>query len=312
MRTVFMGTPAYALPCLEAVLDLRHRIVGVVTQPDKPAGRGRALWASPVKRFAQSHGLPVLQPLSLRHPEAVQQLAALEPQLMVVAAYGKILPSSVLELPSWGCLNVHPSLLPRYRGAAPVATAILEGDATTGVSIIVMDAGMDTGPLLVQQEEPVLPQDTAGSLTDRLFLRAGQLLREILPRYVAGEVRPRPQPLVGVTATRMLQKGDGEVDWQQDAEVLERRLRAFTPWPGCYTYWHGQLLKLLEAQVEDGGYGEQPGRVMALEREEAPAGVVTARGVLALRRVQMEGKRPMMCAEFVRGHREFVGTVLPS
>ena len=312
MRTVFMGTPAYALPCLEALLDLQYQVVGTVTQPDKTAGRGRALQVPPVKRFAQAHGLPVLQPPSLRDPQAVEQLAALHPQLIVVAAYGKILPPPVLALPPRGCLNVHPSLLPRHRGAAPVATAILEGDVTTGVSLMMMDAGMDTGPLLAQQEEPVRPQDTTESLTDRLFRRSSKLLRELLPRYLAGEVRPRPQPLEGATTTRMLRKEDGEVDWEQNAEALERRLRAFTPWPGCFTYWHGRLLKLLEAHVEDDGYGEQRGRVLALELEEAPAGVVTSRGVLALRRVQLEGKRPLTCAEFVRGHRSFVGAVLPS
>ena len=225
MRVVFLGTPAFTIPCLEAILSQGYDLVGIVTQPDKPVGRGRVIRPPPVKRFAEERGISVMQPVSLRQPEALDWLNARKPQIMVVAGYGKILPSAVLEVPPKGTINVHPSLLPRHRGASPVASAILAGDKVTGVSIMVVDAGTDTGPLLAQQEEELHPWDTTDGLTRRLFQKGARLLKQELPRYTSGEVEPRAQLQAGATHTRLLTKKDGEANWAEDAALLERRWR---------------------------------------------------------------------------------------
>jgi len=249
-----MGTPEFAVPTLTALIEAPSLdVVGIVTQPDRPAGRGRRLTPSPVKRVALERGLPLMQPRSLHTPEALAQLATWRPDVIVVAAFGQILRQDVLDLPPHGCLNVHASLLPRWRGAAPVAAAILAGDEVTGVTIMRMDAGLDTGPILAQREEPIRPDDT----------RAAALLVETLPVYLAGDLLPRPQPeegvtyarqlrkedgrLEGVTYARQLRKEDGRLDWSHSAIELDRRVRAFTPQPGAFTLWRGRRLKVLRA-----------------------------------------------------------------
>ena len=313
MRVVYMGTPAFAIAPLEELLSRGYEVVGVYTQPDNPAGRGRGVVVPPVKVFAEGRGLKVFQPASLRAPAAYQEMSSLEPDLAVVAAYGRILPKGVLQLPKWGCVNVHPSLLPRHRGPSPVAYAILDGDETTGVSLMLLDEGMDTGPVIAQQEELILPQDTTETLTDRLFHRAATLLVESLPLYVRGDLTLRPQDEAQATYTRKLTKEEGWIRWELPAINLWCQVRAYSPWPGSYTRWQGKMLKVVEAvplpQPEQG----TPGTVVPISGEtHPPVGVVTGEGVLGLKRVQLEGKRAVDAGEFLRGHQEFAGSILPS
>lgn len=313
-RIVFMGTPAFALPSLEALLAGEHSVVAVYTQPDRPAGRGRGLNASPVKRLAESHGLPVMQPVRLKEPQALRQLQDLAPDAIVVAAFGQLLPKTVLDIPPFGCINVHPSLLPRHRGPSPIPWAILEGDEVTGVTIMLMDPGMDTGPILAQREEPVLPQDTAGSLGDRLAELSGPFLAATLNRWLGGEIRPAPQDNSRATYSKAISKDDGDMDWNQPAAALWRRVKAFQPWPGCYTWWQGRMLKVLRALPLDHESGSQVGEVLGVPHgiaEGCEVGVQTGRGVLCLLEVQLEGKKSMTAAEFDRGQRGFSGSVLP-
>ncbi|MBF8266605.1 MAG: Methionyl-tRNA formyltransferase [Dehalococcoidia bacterium] len=313
MRLVYMGTPAFAIPPLEELLAGGYEVVGVYAQPDKPAGRGMGMEASPVKVFAQGRGLKVLQPTSLRASVAHQELLSLGPDLMVVAAYGRILPKEVLQIPRWGCVNLHPSLLPRHRGPSPVAYALLEGDETTGVTLILLDEGMDTGPVIAQQEEPVLPQDTAETLTDRLFYRAATLLVRSLPLYFRGELEPQPQDETRASYTSKLTKEEGAIRWELPAVSLWRQVRAYSPWPGSYTRWRGKLLKVMEAVPLPWAEPGSLGMVVSLESSAmVPVGVITGEGVLGLKRVQLEGKQAVDATDFLRGHQGFVGSTLPS
>ena len=306
-RLVFMGTPEFAVPSLRAVAE-RYEVPLVVTQPDRPAGRSRALRPPPVKVAAQALGLPVYQPDSLRGPEAVARLEAARPDAIVVAAYGEILRQNVLSLPPRGCVNVHASLLPRHRGAAPVAAAILAGDRETGVTIMLMDAGMDTGPILGRARERIRPDDTTGTLTARLAELGARTLVEVLPRWLAGEIEPQAQDNSQATYAPRVTKEDGLIDWSEAAEVIERKVRAFDPWPGAYTYWQGRRLRIVRAGVvEDWCGGEEPGTV--LETAQGAA-VATGSGALLLRELQLEGRCCVGCAEFLRGQRGFIGAVL--
>jgi methionyl-tRNA formyltransferase len=306
-RVVFMGTPRFAVPSL-LVLCKHHHVVGVVTQPDRPAGRGRSVAASPVKEAALAHGLPIYQPPSLRSSAAREQLARWQPELIVVAAFGQILPRPVLDLPVQGCLNVHASLLPRYRGAAPIPAAILAGDAVTGITLMRMDEGLDTGPILAQAELPIAPDDTAGSLTEKLAELGARLLVETLPGWLAGAVAERPQDAAQASLCRPLTKEDGWLDWATPAADLERRVRACHPWPGAYTTWQGQVLKVLRARpVAQHVSGAQRGLVVALP---GGIGAVAGEGLLELLEVQLAGKKPMAAEAFVRGHRGMLGGIL--
>jgi methionyl-tRNA formyltransferase len=295
-RIVFMGTPALAVPSLEACRAVGE-VVAVVTQPDRPRGRGHAVQASPVKAAAEASGLPVLQPARLKQSGFAAGLASLRPEVVVVTAYGRILPAEVLAVPRQGCLNVHASLLPRWRGAAPIQWAIAEGDPETGVSLMQMEAGLDTGPVLAVRREPVRADDTAETLGDRLGSLGGQMLREDLPRVLAGELRPTPQPAAGVTLARIVEKADGRLDWTLPAQGLERRIRAFTPWPGGWTMLGDQLLKIHRARVGT-GHGAPGTLVGSGEGLEVACG----EGVLVLLELQAEGKRRMPVSEFLRGH----------
>jgi len=310
LRLVFMGSPRFAVPPLEYLLAEKYQVAAVYTQPDQPAGRGRSLLASPVKQAAAARGLRVVQPASLKAAGALERLKGLEPDVIVVAAFGQILPRSVLALPRLGCINIHPSLLPRFRGASPVASAILAGEDFTGVSIMVMDEGLDTGPVLARAQTPISPGDTTGSLTARLSWLGAWLLGEVLVGWSRGELTPRPQNDDEATYCNPIAKGEGEIDWRLPAADIWRRVRAFNPWPGCYTRWRGKSLKIIEAAPLDEASPAKAGEVVALE-SKAGFGVATGDGILGVYRVQLEGKKAMSAGEFLRGQREFIGAVLP-
>lgn len=311
IRTLFMGTPEFAVPSLRALIaDPRYEVVAVATQPDRPAGRGNKITMPPVKEVALAAGIPVLQPTSLRkEPASVDALRALTPDLIIVAAYGLILPQSVLDIPRLGCVNVHASLLPAYRGASPITAAILDGLAETGVTIMLMDAGMDTGDVLSQWTLPILPDDTTATLSERLAELGAQALIPTLNSWIASDLAPVPQSkLPGeVTTVRMIKKEAGRIDWSQAAAQIERMTRAYQPWPTAYTLWKDAPLRILRARVEEHFLGE-PGSVIKRGDE---IGVVTGEGLLVLEIVQPAGKKAMEINPFVNGAREFIGSVLP-
>ncbi|HID64354.1 MAG TPA: methionyl-tRNA formyltransferase [Anaerolineae bacterium] len=302
-----MGTPEFAVPVLEALVG-QYQVVAVVTQPDRAAGRGRRAKSSPVKKTALAHDLPVLQPPSLRRPEAATELRELAPDVIVVAAFGQILPPEVLAIPPHGCLNVHASLLPRYRGAAPITAAILAGEEQTGVTLMLMDEGMDTGPILAQTRCGIEPQDTTGSLSVKLAHLGADLLVETLPRWLDGQIVPQPQDDGLATYCQIITKKDGLLDWSLPATTLWLRVRAYHPWPGTYTCWRGKLLKILRARpVTIGPSSEEYGRVISLDDGVA---VVTGADALLLEEVQLAGRKAMSVQEFIRGQRDFIGSVL--
>ena len=311
LRIVFMGTPEFAIPVLSALIEAGHEVVGVYTRPDRPSGRGRAVAAPEVKRYAEDNRLPVFQPASLRRdPAAVDELASLSPDTVVVAAYGLFLPEPVFAGPALGALNVHPSLLPKYRGPSPVASAILNGDDVSGVTIMKVDAGMDSGPIVAQREFAVGPEETTEDLTLRLFQEGGSLLADVLPRWARGEIEARPQDDAGATVTSRLQREDGQIDWSRPAYEIARSVRGYQPWPGAHTLWRGRGLKVVSAFGPDNSSSgpAAPGDIVTLD--DGGIGVGTGEGLLRLRRVQLEGRRALDAKEFVQGHRDFVGSRL--
>ena len=307
-RIVFMGTPEYATASLHALVE-RHEVVLVVTQPDRRQGRGRTVTYSPVKAYALQHDLPIWQPPTLRKPEAVERLRETGADLYVTAAIGLILPAEVLALPPHGCLNVHASLLPRWRGAAPIAAAILHGDDETGVTLMQTDEGLDTGPIVAQARCPIRPDDTTERLTPRLAQLGADLLAGTLPGWLGGEIEPQPQPEGGVTYAPRLSKRDGQIDWQQLALHIERTIRAYTPWPGTYTTYEGQRLLVLQAHAlpEWQGPGE-PGQVISLPDERIA--IVSGHGALHVLEIQQAGRNPTSPQAFVQGHRDLLGSTL--
>ena len=310
-RIIFMGTPEFAVPSLEALIHGDYQVVAVYTQPDRRAGRGQQVTSSPVKQLALSQGLDLVQIEKFKFAGTVEKLAALTPDLIVVAAFGLLLPPEVLNLPKFGCLNVHPSLLPKHRGASPMAAAILQGDEITGVTIMLLDAGMDTGPILNQKEVPISDEDTTGSLSVKLAKVGAQLLMETLPLWINGRIKPRPQDESGASYSKIITKEDGEIDWRLSTQELWRRVRAFDPWPGSYARWHDKRLKLVKVLPVYGEKSDEPGKVVALP-PPAPVtvGVETGDGVLGLVKLQLEGKRELSAEEFVRGQRDFIGSHL--
>ncbi|MGQ9903186.1 MAG: methionyl-tRNA formyltransferase [Anaerolineae bacterium] len=308
-RVIFMGTPQFAVPTLQALMS-HHEVVAVVTQPDAAAGRGRALSPSPVKALAVERGVTVLQPESLKPPEVVDQLRAYAPDVIVVAAFGQILRRPVLELSPHGCVNVHASLLPRWRGASPISAAIAAGDEATGVTIMRMDAGLDTGPILSQRSEPIHPDDTAGALGARLAELGAALLIETLPGYLAGRIQPQPQDEARATKCGLLKKEDGRIDWQRGAMEIERHTRAMSPWPSAFTTWQGRLLRVLRAAVrtvDPEAAMLAPGAVFVAGKSIC---VRCGEDALELIEVQPEGKRPMAGVDFARGQRKLLGSRL--
>jgi methionyl-tRNA formyltransferase len=308
MKVVFMGTPDYALPSLRA-LHAHHEIVLVVTQPDRRRGRGQRVTCCPVKSFALNHDLSIWQPQTLRDPLAAERLREANADVHVTAAFGLLLPPEVLDVPPHGCVNVHASLLPRWRGAAPVSAAILHGDDETGVTLMRTDEGLDTGPILAQVRCPIRPDDTTEILTDRLAHMGADLLLDTLPRWVAGQIEPCPQCQEEATLAPRLTKTDGRIDWHRSAAHVERMIRAYTPWPGAYTTLDGQLFKLFQAQVSAAPQGTRfPGRVFSLSDNQVA--VATGDGALILQQVQLAGSRAMSIDAFCRGHQELIGSTL--
>jgi len=308
-RTVFMGTPQFAVTILESLLQSSYQVLAVYTQPDKPAGRGRPVVFSPVKKLALERQIPVIQPETFKSSEVEEKLASFQPELIIVAAFGSILPPEVLSLPKFACLNVHPSLLPRHRGPSPVANTILCGDELTGVTIMLMDAGLDTGPILAQKKVGISFMDTAGSLSSKLADVGAKLLLETLPKWLGGELRPHAQDESQTTYSKLITSKDAEINWHLSALELWRMVRAYNPWPSCYTWCQGKRLKIHKAiLLGDVGEGEI-GEVIALA-ELPGVGVVTKQGMLGLCQVQLEGRREMSANDFVRGKRDFIGCVL--
>lgn len=305
MRIIFMGSPEFATPSLEA-LRSEHEVCVVVTQPDRPAGRGRRLHESAVKKLAQSYHLLIIQPERIRDESFIGELDALDAELAVIAAYGQILPAKILELPRYGCLNVHASLLPRWRGAAPVQAAILEGDPKTGVTIMKMDAGLDTGPILQQRTIAIREAETGGELEQRLAVQGSQLLIETLPVYVSGELKPYPQDDALATYAPMLKKKNGRMDFRQDADRLARQVRAFEPWPTSFFFWEDLRIVVRAAHTHPlalDAIGE-------VRRIEGLPAISTASGSLMLERIQPAGKREMDASDFLNGSPDFIGSQL--
>ncbi len=303
-----MGTPGFACPSLEALLGRSDLVVGVVCQPDRPRGRGMQLGVPEVKRLALAHGIPVLQPERLREPAAQDALRSLAPDLIVVAAYGKILPRAILDLPPHGCINVHASLLPKHRGAAPIQWAILTGDVETGVTIMQMNEAMDAGDILLQRTTPILPTDTGGTLSERLAALGEAALRNAIDALHAGRLAPAPQPTVGITFAPRIERAHAQLDWQRTAVELERAVRAYQPAPGAFTTCGGKRLLVRRAAAEDQPARGAPGVV--LTANAAGITVATGRGQLVLLEVQLEGRRPMPAAAFVAGNKLPAGTCL--
>jgi methionyl-tRNA formyltransferase len=308
MKIVFAGTPEFAAVALRDLHAAGFSLPLVLTQPDRPAKRGMQLQASPVKQFAQQHGIPVAQPVSLRldgkHPdvaaEAHRLLREVQPDVMVVAAYGLILPQSVLDIPRLGCLNIHASLLPRWRGAAPIHRAIEAGDAETGITIMQMDAGLDTGPMLMRESMPISAEDTTGSLHDRLASLGGRMIIEALQRLESGGLPAEPQPQAGVTYAAKIAKEEAALDFSLPAQVLARRIRAFDPFPGAFANYGGTVLKIWQARPVDAPGDALPGTVLSADAQH---GVIVAcgQGALALTQLQKPGGKRLAAAEFLKG-----------
>ena len=303
LRLVFAGTPEFSVPSLEACLASGAEVVAAYTQPDRPAGRGRKLAASPVKQAALAAGVAVEQPATLRDKAARARLAALAPDLLVVVAYGLILPKSVLALPRLGCWNVHASLLPRWRGAAPIQRAILAGDARTGVQLMQMEAGLDTGPVLLERRTPIAPDDTGGRLHDRLAALGAELLAEGLARVQRGEsLVATPQSGEGVTYAHKIDKAEARLDWNESAQVLERKVRAFDPWPVAEALVEGERLRVWSAVADARGVDAAPGEVVASDRDSLV--IATGEGVLRILELQREGGRRMPVRDWLNARRE--------
>ncbi len=308
MRIVFMGTPEFAVPSLEALLASGDQVVGIVTQPDRPKGRGQQLTPSPVKQIAQREAIPLLQPVKMKAPEFLEPLAAWKPDLIAVTAFGRILHPGILSLPPMGCVNVHGSLLPKYRGAAPVQWAVINGETETGITTMLMDEGMDTGPMLLQDRIPILPDDTAGTLAPRLASLGGQLLVETIRQLKAGGLTPRVQDHSQATMAPLLKKEDGIIDWKADAQSIANRVRGLSPWPGAYTFHGQERWNIWKAVAVQESTAEPPGALLAVTKQSLK--VATGNGVLELLEIQTANSKRMSVGQFLAGHRISLGEKL--
>jgi len=307
MRIVFMGTPEFAVPSLEALLKF-EQVVGIVTQPDRPKGRGQVLTPSPVKLIAQRERIPVLQPTKMKDPDFLAALAAWKPELIAVAAFGRILPPAILSLPPKGCINVHGSLLPKYRRAGPIQWAIINGETETGITTILMDEWMDTGAMLLQERISIAPDDTAGSLSPRLAEVGGRLLVETIAKLNAGTLVLRSQDHGQATMAPLLKKEDGAIEWTLPARAIANRIRGLTPWPGAYTFLKGDRWVICRAVAIDDTPSLAPGLVEAVTKDAIH--VATGQGILAIKELQPANSRRMPATQFLVGHPVQVGTPL--
>lgn len=306
LKTVFMGTPEFAVGTLEGLLGAGVDLVGVYTQPDRPKGRGRKMTPPPVKELALRHGIPVFQPQKLRDPEAVAELQQLDPDLIVVVAYGQILPQSVLDIPRFGCINVHASLLPKFRGAAPINKAIIDGEKVTGITTMLMDAGLDTGDMLVRKSLEIGPDETAGELHDRLALLGRETMLETLQQVLDGTLSPQQQNDDESSYAPMMKKEDGRIDWSLSAQEVHDRVRGLAPWPGAFTRLDGEVLKIAQTQVVDGA--GDAGTVVAASADGVD--VACCDGVIRIGALQLPGKKMLSAADFLRGCQLEKGQIL--
>ncbi len=305
MRIVFMGTPEFAVPSLEALLRSDDQVVGVVSQPDRPKGRGHQLVAPPVKLVAERAGIPILQTLKIRTPEFLQALSAWQPDLIAVAAYGRILHTLILRLPPMGCVNVHGSLLPKYRGAAPVQWAVINGETETGITTMLMDEGMDTGPMLLQEKLEISHDDTAGTLAPRLAELGGRLLVDTIAQLKAGTLMPKKQDDAQATLAPLLKKEDGLIDWTMKATALADRVRGLSPWPGAYTLFGAERWNIWKAVSNGGTTTDKPGTIVAVNKQAIV--VAAGDGLLDVREIQTASSKRMSAGQFLAGHRVMVG-----
>ena len=310
MRIVFMGTPEFAVPSLEVLLRSDDQVVGVVSQPDRPKGRGHQLVSPPVKLVAERAGIPILQPLKIRTPDFLQALSSWKPDLIAVAAYGRILHTPILRLPPMGCVNVHGSLLPKYRGAAPVQWAVINGETETGITTMLMDEGMDTGPMLLQEKLEISPDDTAGTLAPRLAELGGRLLFDTIKQLKAGTLMPKMQDDGQATLAPLLKKEDGLIDWTMKATSLANRVRGLSPWPGAYTFLGEERWNIWKAVSNEGATTDTPGTIVAVNKQAIV--VATGDGLLEIREIQTANSKRMSVGQFLAGHRVMAGGQLGS
>ncbi|MBJ6799557.1 methionyl-tRNA formyltransferase [Geomonas propionica] len=306
LRIIFMGTPEFACPTLRTLIERGENVVAVVTQPDRPKGRGQQTLPPPVKVLAEEHGIPVLQPVKVRLPESIEQIRALEPDLIVVIAFGQILPKALLDIPKHGCINVHASLLPRYRGAAPLNWCIINGENETGVTTMMMDVGLDTGDMLLKSATPIDPDEDTQSLHDRMSRLGAELLAETLDRLVAGELIPEKQDDALTCYAPMMKKEDGLIDWTRSARDIKNQVRGMTPWPGAFSFLDDKLLKVYKVQATAGT--GNPGEVVAAGRDGIE--VACGEGSLLIRELQLEGKKRMAAGDFLAGYKVPAGSLL--
>ena len=306
-KIIFLGTPEFAIPSLEGLYE-KENVIAVVTQPDKPKGRGLKLSPSPIKTWALSKGLKVLEPLKLKDSQVIETLKSFLPDLIVVCAYGKILPKELLEIPKFGCWNIHASLLPKYRGASPINWAILEGEKETGITIILMDEGLDTGPILLQKKIPILEEDNAITLAKKLSLLGKEAILEAIELHKKGILKPFPQPEEGISYAPILKKEDGFFTFEESAKIIERKAKAFLPWPAAFTYYKNKLLKVFSAKAIPIEHKEKPGTILDINKEGIL--VATSENAILLKEVQLEGKKKISAYEFACGQRLKAGALL--
>jgi len=300
MKIIFMGTPDFAVGTLKALIESEHEVCAVVTQPDKQKGRGKVLQATPVKEIAAEAGIPVYQPRRVKEPEFLQMLDEIRADVIVVVAFGQIIPKEMLNMKPYGCINVHASLLPKYRGAAPIQWAVIQGEKESGVTTMQMDEGLDTGDMLLQAVIPLEKKETGGSLYDKLKQEGAELLMQTLEGLQNGSIMARKQGETTTEYAKMLKKEMGLIDWNKDAIEIERLIRGLNPWPSAFTHFNGKTLKIWQADVMEGNTGKQPGTITGISKDSIQ--VQTGNGVLSLRELQIEGKKRMDAGAFLRGY----------
>lgn len=314
MRTVFMGTPDFALPTLRALINSRHSVAAVFTQPDRPKGRGKQIVSPPVKDMALAAGIPVHQPVSIKESTVVKEIKQMAPDAVVVVAYGQILPKTILELPEYGCINVHASLLPKYRGAAPIHWAVMNGEQETGVTTMFMNEGLDTGDIILQSRLAIGPTDTAGIVHDRLASLGADLLLETLDQLERGKAPRVPQDEAMASYAPMLTRDDEVIDWADRGDNIINKVRGLNPWPGAFTYYRGKILKIWQVSLDGGHFehvqGQQPGTIVAVNLRRGFSVVCGHGKVVLVEKVQLQGKRQMSAPEFLRGYQLGVGEAL--